>query len=162
MQSWSYLATLDPSHAASIDWAYANLAATDGPFSGVSFSNADRSGVWFEGTAHMAAALLARRARGDVDEGRRRISQNLALAQTEAPNEDGNGIDAASKDGLRTGDGDKYYAALHIGAIVVVLHRSAERQPAAPLAAALPTRYGPIATPLGCRKPEFVKTNSGA
>ena len=115
VQSWSYLATLDPSHAASIDWAYANLAATDGPFSGVSFSNADRSGVWFEGTAHVAAALLAREGSGDVAKAQAYL-QNLALAQTEAPNEDGLGIDAASKDGLRTGDGDKYYAALHIGA----------------------------------------------
>jgi hypothetical protein len=34
-----------------------------------------------------------------------------------APNADDLGIDAASKDGLKTGDGgDKYYASLHIGA----------------------------------------------
>jgi hypothetical protein len=45
--------------------AYANLSASQGPFTGVSFSNADRSGVWFEGTAHMAAGLLARNASGD-------------------------------------------------------------------------------------------------
>jgi hypothetical protein len=115
VQSWSYLATLDAGHAASVDWAYAHLAATDGPFSGVSFSNADRSGVWFEGTAHMAAALVARNASGDAAKAAAYL-QTVASAQTLAPHADGHGIDAASKDGLRTGDGGKYYAALHIGA----------------------------------------------
>ncbi len=114
-QSWSYLALQEPAHAGSLDWAYANLSATDGPFSGVAFSNADRSGVWFEGTAHMAAAFEARNASGDGARAQAFL-QTIGLAQTEAPNEDGMGIDAASKDGLRTGDGDKYYAALHIGA----------------------------------------------
>jgi hypothetical protein len=114
-QSWSYLALEEAAHAGSIDWAYANLSATDGPFSGVSFSNADRSGVWFEGTAHMAAALTLRNATGDLAKARAFL-QTIALAQTRAPNEDGLGIDAASKDGLRTGDGDRYDAALHIGA----------------------------------------------
>jgi len=65
-QSWSYLALEDPTYAASIDWAYSMLAAVDGVFSGVSFSNADTSGVWFEGTGHMAAALAARNAAGDA------------------------------------------------------------------------------------------------
>ncbi len=115
VQSWSYLATLDPLHASSIDWAQANLSAKDGPFAGVSFSNADRSGVWFEGTAHMAAALLARDRPGDGAKAQAYL-KSIALAQTKAPNNDRLGIDAASEDGLRTGDGDKYYAALHIGA----------------------------------------------
>jgi len=64
-QSWSYLALKKSAYASSIDWAYANLAATDGQFSGVSFSNVDTTGVWFEGTGHMAAALKARNASGD-------------------------------------------------------------------------------------------------
>jgi hypothetical protein len=43
---------------------------------------------------------------------------DIEAGQTNAPNADGRGIDAASKDGLKTGDGggDKYYASLHIGA----------------------------------------------
>ena len=42
---------------------------------------------------------------------------DIEAGQASAPNADGKGIDAASKDGLDTGDGsDKYYASLHIGA----------------------------------------------
>lgn len=115
VQTWSFLATERTAYEASIDWASEHLAASDGAFRGVSFSNADRSGVWFEGTAHLAAALQARAAKGD---GRRAAAYlgKLAYAQLHAPNADGDGIDAASKNGLRTGDGDSYYASLHVGA----------------------------------------------
>ncbi len=89
VQTWSYLALEDPAYAASVDWASARLAVTDTPearnatltgnvnFSGVTFSNGsmqadptvapngytpkpDLSAVWFEGTAHIADALLFR------------------------------------------------------------------------------------------------------
>lgn len=115
VQAWSYLATQRAAYAGSIDWAYRRLAAHDGRFAGVSFSNADRSGVWFEGTGHMAAALALRAAPGDAG----RLDGFLAdleIAQRSAPNADGFGIDAASKNGLKTGDGDAYFAALHVGA----------------------------------------------
>lgn len=115
VQTWSFLATERTQYAASIDWAAEHLAARDGAFAGVSFSNADKSGVWFEGTAHLTAALLARGAHGD----RRKAASylgDLAYAQRQAPNTDGHGIDAASKNGLRTGDGGSYYASLHVGA----------------------------------------------
>lgn len=86
-QSWSYLALLDRRYAGSLDWAKTNLATTDTPqstqssfsgnlrFSGVTFSSyslraltpasqydplPDPDAVWFEGTAQMAAALIAR------------------------------------------------------------------------------------------------------
>jgi len=88
VQTWSFLATLDDTHAQSIDWAKTNLATTDTPqtihshltdnqkISGVSFASQsmralnpsdqfsgrpDPNAVWLEGTGHLAAALLARR-----------------------------------------------------------------------------------------------------
>jgi hypothetical protein len=115
VQSWSYLATGDAHYASSLDWAYGALHVHAGPYVGVSFSNSDLSGVWFEGTAHLAAALLARNAVGDAGKAADFLA-SLGAAQAKAPNHDDAGIDAASKNGLRTGDGDKYYAALHIGA----------------------------------------------
>ncbi|MFE2009923.1 hypothetical protein [Streptomyces sp. NPDC059491] len=113
-QSWSYLATGDARHAGSLDWALAHLAAEDGGFSGVSVSDADTSKVWFEGTAHMAAALRHRNGAGDGDRADRLLA-TLRAAQADAPHADGYGIVAASSDGLRTGDGDTLYASLHTG-----------------------------------------------
>lgn len=76
----------------------------------------DRSGVWFEGTGHAAAALEARNLFGDAESAAKFLS-DIEIGQTDAPNADGKGIDAASKDGLKTGDGgDEYFASLHIGA----------------------------------------------
>jgi len=115
VQAWSYLATLNAQHDTSIDWAYSNLFVYAAPFIGVCFSTVDLTGDWFEGTAHMAAAFLARNASGDSTKATRFLS-SIQLAQTEAPNNDGMGIDAATEDGLKTGSGSKYYAALHVGA----------------------------------------------
>ncbi len=116
VQTWSYLATGLVAHQGSIDWALANLSATSGNFQGLSFSLADRSGAWFEGTGHAAAALEARATGDDLNEAQILLN-DIETGQTSAPNADGNGIDAASKDGLLTGDGsDAYYAALHTGA----------------------------------------------
>ncbi|GAA1148008.1 hypothetical protein F4556_000836 [Kitasatospora gansuensis] len=115
VQTWSYLATKDPAYAPAIDWTAGRMAATDGGFSGVSFSGADTSKVWFEGTAHLAAAYRARNAPGDADKATTLLA-TIAAAQTNAPNNDGRGIVAASSDGLNTGEGDIYYAALHTGA----------------------------------------------
>lgn len=63
----------------------------------------------------MVAALFVRNAPGDSQAAQRYL-KNIGLAQKEAPHTDHQGIVAASHNGLRTGDGDKYYAALHIGA----------------------------------------------
>ncbi len=115
VQTWSYLATLDNRYAPAVDWAAGRMAATDGPFTGVSFSGTDTSKVWFEGTAHLLAAYNARGAAGDSAKAAALLA-TLQQAQTGAPNTDGKGIVAASSDGLVTGEGDIYYAALHTGA----------------------------------------------
>jgi hypothetical protein len=116
VQTWSLLATGIEKHKGSIDWALANLSATSGSFQGLSFEVRDRSGVWFEGTAHAAAALEAR-GTGDDLNAAQLLLNDIEIGQISAPNADGKGIDAASKDGLQTGDsGDVYYAALHTGA----------------------------------------------
>lgn len=116
VQTWSFLSTGIEKHKGSIDWALANLSATGGGFSGLSFEVRDRSGVWFEGTAHAAAALEAR-GTGDDLNAAQLLLNDIEIGQVSAPNADGNGIDAASKDGLKTDDnGDVYYAALHTGA----------------------------------------------
>jgi hypothetical protein len=94
VQSWSFLATGDETHAVSLDWSKTNLATTDTPqtlhsrltgnhrISGVSFASQsmralapsdpfsavpDPNAVWLEGTGHLAAALLARRLRAAQD-----------------------------------------------------------------------------------------------
>ncbi|MGW4898107.1 hypothetical protein ACWEQL_38540 [Kitasatospora sp. NPDC004240] len=115
VQTWSYLATLDPAYARTMDWAAGRMAATDNGFAGVSFSAVDTSGVWFEGTAHLLAAYQTRRAPGDTDKAAALIS-TLQRAQSSAPNTNGAGIVAASHDGLDTGQGDLYYSSLHTGA----------------------------------------------
>jgi hypothetical protein len=86
-----------------------------GGFSGVSFCSGDRSGVWFEGTAHLADALELRDASGDAARAKEYVA-DVAYAQVSGPNADGLGIVAASKNGLSDCDGDKYYASLHVGA----------------------------------------------
>ncbi len=115
VQSWSYLALRDAIPAVSLDWAKTHLAAADDSFSGVSFSSADTSRVWFEGAAHLAAALLLRNAQGDRATATTYL-QSIQSAQLHAANNNQLGIVAASHDGLQTGFGFSYYAALHVGA----------------------------------------------
>jgi hypothetical protein len=116
VQTWSFLSTGLARYQSSIDWALRNLSALHSSFSGLSYEVKDRTGVWFEGTGHAAAALLARDLFGDSAKAAG-LLKDIEIGQAKAPNGDGNGIDAASKDGLKTGDGgDEYYAALHIGA----------------------------------------------
>jgi uncharacterized protein YyaL (SSP411 family) len=116
VQTWSYLSTGLARYQGSIDWALRHLSATGGVFAGLSFQVKDRSGVWFEGSAHAAAALEARNLANDTRKAAR-LLKDIEIGQMNAPNADDLGIDAASKDGLKTGDGgDKYYASLHIGA----------------------------------------------
>ena len=83
-QTWSYMALLDNSYRATIDWALANLEATDTPSAphssltgsekihGLVFDTAslttptyDPQAVWLEGTSHTIAALAARVLRGN-------------------------------------------------------------------------------------------------
>ncbi len=115
VNSWSYLAFQNPAWSAAPSWDVTNLAANEGGFSGVSFCTGDRSGVWFEGTAHLADALELRDAMGDHAAAHAYLD-DIAYAQTNGRNGDGLGIIAASKNGLRDCDGDKYFASLHVGA----------------------------------------------
>jgi hypothetical protein len=114
VNTWSYLAFANPAWAAAPSWDVAHLSVSENGFSGVSFCSGDRSGVWFEGTAHLAEALLLRNASGDRDQAQKYLS-DIEYAQTNGPNGDGLGIIAASKT-IRDCDGDKYFSSLHIGA----------------------------------------------
>lgn len=93
VQTWSYMALLDPDFQGSLEWVKTNLAATDTSFAlnnGWAFKgnfrvygstyaslskigtllgdpNVDPDGVWCEGTGHVAAALLARRLSREKD-----------------------------------------------------------------------------------------------
>jgi hypothetical protein len=114
VNSWSFLALRDPAYAASVTWIERNLAVTAGGFSGVSYCTGDRSGVWFEGTAHLADALELR---GDPrdDALAARYLADIYNAQARGRSGDGLGIIAASKDGLGDCLGDSYYTSLHTG-----------------------------------------------
>ncbi len=114
-QTWTYLGTGDARYGASVDWAVANLMATDGPYQGPSISHVDTSKVWFEGGGHLALALRLRDGAGDADRAEA-LLDSIRLAQRDAPNGDGKGIVATSTDGLDSGFGDLYYASLHTGA----------------------------------------------
>jgi hypothetical protein len=114
VNSWSYLALANPAWAASPTWDVTNLSVNEGGFSGVSFCSGDRSGVWFEGTAHLADALELRNESGDRAQAKKYLG-DIAYAQANGPNSDGFGIIAASKT-ISDCDGDKYFASLHVGA----------------------------------------------
>ena len=156
-QSWSYLALERRRYAKSIDWAVNNLETTDTggspsfplpeglSFTGVTFSDislllsdalpfnpaANPNAVWFEGTGHMATALLARGRRGDEAQAHAYLD-NIRKAQAELgrdqfvrlndqgglvtiPITPGNGVVAASSV-LNTGYFFSYFPSLHIGA----------------------------------------------
>jgi len=115
VNSWSYLALQNPRYAASVSWDVANLTVTANGFSGVSFCEGDRTGVWFEGTAHLADALELRDAPGDEQQAGEYL-HDVEYAQYNGLNNDGLGIIAASKNKLSTCEGEFYYASLHTGA----------------------------------------------
>ncbi len=159
VQSESYLSLLDRRYEDALDWTKTNLIATDTPqclnssltgnlrLSGVSFSSVSRrateranptdplpdpDAVWLEGTAHMAAALLARRRgsrhdlptfHGDVATASEYMSQIIlaqsALGLGQKINglaiPDGSGVVAASSV-LNSGIGFSYNPNVHLAA----------------------------------------------
>lgn len=115
VNSWSYLALQNPLYERSVSWDVENLSVSSGGFNGVSFCLGDKTGVWFEGTAHLADALEVRNSPGDAAVASQYLT-DIEYAQTSGPNTDGLGIIAASKNGLSDCDGDSYDASLHIGA----------------------------------------------
>jgi hypothetical protein len=113
VNSWSYLALQDPAYEQSLDWEQRHLVLTRDGYSGVSICTGDRTGVWFEGTAHLADALEFSD-KADQPEAGRYLS-DLAYAQAKGPNADGLGIMAASYDALGDCEGGDVYASLHTG-----------------------------------------------
>jgi hypothetical protein len=85
VNSWSYLAFANPQWAGAPSWDVKNLAVSKGGFSGVSFCSGDRSGVWFEGTAHLADALELRNESGDHAQAQKYID-DVAYAQVHGSN----------------------------------------------------------------------------
>lgn len=148
VQTWSWLALRDRRYAAAVDWTVPHLAVTDRStvpnstlpagveVSGVTFSTAsldssasyngkpvDRQGVWFEGTAHLAA-VLADRGRSADRAGARRLLAQLGAAQTILGTGQhlgggalaaGQGVVAASSL-IDTGFGFGYFPVQHLGA----------------------------------------------
>jgi hypothetical protein len=114
VNSWSYLALRSPAYAASVGWDVRNLASAAGRLRGISICPGDRTGVWFEGTAHLADALETRGQPGDSAQAAAYLA-DIAYAQAHGPNENGLGIMAASRDGLTDCEGDSVYASLHTG-----------------------------------------------
>ena len=112
-QSWTVLATppVFALHPALLGCAEANHRTEDQGFSGVDF-NEDRDGVWFEGTAHLAVAYASAGQEGAAEE----LRSELQRAQDTPPFGDGQGIAAASRDGLTTGFGFLFFRRLHVGA----------------------------------------------
>ncbi len=80
----------------------------------MSFCRGDRSGVWFEGTAHLADALEFRGEPGDRAQAARYLA-DIYYAQTYGPGADRGGIIAASRNGLTDCGGGTYYTSLHTG-----------------------------------------------
>jgi hypothetical protein len=114
VNSWSYLALRDPRYAVSVTWDVRHLAVTAGGTAGVSFCRGDRSGVWYEGTAHLADALEIRGGPGDAAQAARYLA-DIYRAQASGPGTDRRGIIAVSRDGLRDCDGGTHDASLHTG-----------------------------------------------
>jgi hypothetical protein len=132
VNSWSYLALKDPAFAGSLDWDRAHLSVSRRGFSGVSFCAGDRSGVWFEGTSHLAEALALRGGPGDAAQAQAYLA-DVAHAQAAGRHSDGRGIIASSKNGLRTCEGERYYASLHTGATAWYLLALQSADPFLPL-----------------------------
>ena len=114
VNSWSYLALRDPAYEQSLDWEERRLAVTADGYRGVSICTGNRTGVWFEGTAHLADALELSHEAADQAQAGAYLS-DLAEAQARGPNADGLGIMAASYDALSDCQGGNVYASLHTG-----------------------------------------------
>ena len=133
VNSWSYLALRDPAYEQSLDWEQRHLAVTADGYSGVSICTGNRTGVWFEGTAHLADALELSGEADDQADAAAYLS-DLARAQASGPNADGLGIMAASYDALGDCEGGDVYASLHTGTTAWYIlaaepHRPAVRRP---------------------------------
>jgi hypothetical protein len=114
VNSWSYLALRDPRYAAAVGWDVRNLTVSAGGLTGASPCRASRTGIWYEGTAHLADALEIRGQPGDAAEAARYLSA-IYHAQARGPGTDRRGIIAASRSGLPDCGGGTLSASLHTG-----------------------------------------------
>ena len=128
VNSWSYLALENPAYAASVSWDETHLAVAVRGFAGVSFCAGARTGVWFEGTAHLADALELRGQAGDQSQAQTYLS-DIEFAQTHGLDNDGLGIIASSKKKLSDCEGEFYFASLHTGATAWYLLAAARVDP---------------------------------
>lgn len=111
VQAWAVMAFPEDDYSAALQWAEEHLRTQHNGYTGFAFSTADTSGVWFEGTAHMA---LAYRMTGDAAKADAYLF-TLERAQTQHGEGGGLGIVAASKDGLQTGFEVTYDCRVHLG-----------------------------------------------
>jgi hypothetical protein len=110
VQAWSILAIPDAATTTpAIICAETNHLNTHDGITGFDF-NEDRDGVWLEGTAQMttAYAFAGRAASADF--------YRAELQHAQQTLGDGEGLPAASHDGLTTGFGFQYFRRLHAGA----------------------------------------------
>jgi hypothetical protein len=112
-QSWNVLAVpgVLRLHPVLLECAEHNHRTMDAGFSGFDF-NEDKDGVWFEGTAHMAVALAMAGQEAEAET----LRQELRRAQSTPPFGDGEGLAAASHEGVSTGFGFLLFRRLHVGA----------------------------------------------
>lgn len=112
VNAWALLALRDRfAHAPGVAWNAGHCRVAIDGFDGFDF-NDDRDGVWFEGTAHM---VLGYRMLGIASQADYFLGE-LERAQNAVPEHNGNGIVAASRDGLTTGFDWEYFRRLHVGA----------------------------------------------
>ena len=119
-QSWGVLAqpAETAQHAALLACAERKHKLQSDGFRGFDF-NEDKDGVWFEGTAQMAAAygLVGEQDKAAI------YLEELRRAQATPPFGDGQGLVAASQDGISTGFEDRFgneiklFRRLHVAAV---------------------------------------------
>ncbi len=114
VQAWSILGKIPlalSNSLAVLGCAESNHRTHMDGFSGFDF-NEDKDGVWFEGTGHMSTAYQQE---GQVELAER-LRAELRRAQQTSPFGNALGLSAASRDGLTTGFGFKFFRRLHIAA----------------------------------------------
>jgi len=113
IQAWAVMAIPDElRYRRGLSWAQQHCAVSIDNFSGFDFNCSDLDGVWFEGTAQMALALRM----DDQGQDSQRYLVQIKQAQTQAQNNNGRGIVAASHDGVTTGFNWEYFSRVHVGA----------------------------------------------
>lgn len=134
-QTWASLALGDDAVPGALEWTWQTLRVEDAGITGVrAATDADPRIVWLEGSAHLAAALLARSGTPAPTD-RERLDLLLAglwRGQSHGPYADGRGVPAASSDGAASGVGDPIYASLHTGTTAWAVLAALGANPLAP------------------------------